>query len=154
MTKEEFKQFCHEEFTKHGFQKRRGMYYRKSNLGLLCGLYLQGGYDYYYINCFYYIGKFDDRKAYPGQYDFDLYSRPICVLSKDTWQGKPFMSALIDYPLYDLDELKPGFDKGFEERILPPLEKGKQELLAHFDEWETRGFGEDARASVLEKLAE
>lgn len=154
MTKEEFKQFFHEEFVRHGFQKRRSVYYRKSSHDLLCGLYLQGGYDDYYINCDYFIGKFDNRKAYPGQYDFDLYGRPICVLSKDTFQGKTFMDAMIDYSRYDPEELKPWFDKAFTERILPPLEKGKQELLAHFDEWTTPLVGEKTRESVLKKLEE
>lgn len=154
MTKEEFKQFCHEEFTKYGFQKCRGMYYRKSSMGLLCGLYLQGGYHYYYVNCYYYIGKFTGRNAYPGQYDFDLYRRPIRVLSKDTYQGKPFMDAMIDYRQYDREELKPWFDTAFAEIVLPPLERGKQELLAHFDEWVTPLSGEKTREFVLEKLAE
>ena len=27
MTKQEFKEFCHEEFTKRGFKKRRNMWY-------------------------------------------------------------------------------------------------------------------------------
>ena len=40
MTKQEFKEFCHEEFTKRGFKKRRNMWYLQGK-GLLCGMYLQ-----------------------------------------------------------------------------------------------------------------
>lgn len=49
MTKQGFKDFCHKEFTKRGFKKKRSVYYLEGK-DLLCGLYLQKSMsDAYYV---------------------------------------------------------------------------------------------------------
>ena len=48
---------------------------------------------------------------------------------KQTFQGKQFMSAQVEYEEYTEEELRPFFDKEFEERILPPIHQGKKYIL-------------------------
>lgn len=152
MIKEEFKQFCHMVFTQYGFRKKKNMYFQKGTDGLLCGLMLQGGYDYYYINCYYFIGTFDERKSYPAYYEHDLYGRPICVLSKDTFNGDHFMDAMIEYEEYTEKELMPYFEKAFCEIIMPPLLKGKGEILHQEKKWVTPLDGGKSREEILDSL--
>ena len=137
MTKDEYKKFCHEEFEKHGFRKTRGMYYRNSQHDLLCALKLQGSFDTgCYINCYYFIGKFENPKEYPKREEYDLYGRPVNVPSKDTYRGQYFMTPLIVYKHYTKEEIKPYFDKAFEEVIMPPIMSGKQELIKRIEQWD------------------
>ncbi len=134
MDRKEFKAFCHEEFTRRGFRKKKSMYYLKSREhGLLCGLELQPGHDYFYINCNFYMGEFDERQPYPTKYAFDLYGRPVRVWSQDTVNGQPFMDAMIEYAYHTPETLTPYFEEAFEKWILPPLREGKQELWKNLD---------------------
>ena len=153
MDKNEFKKFCHDEFTKREFKKRKNAYYRASEHGLLCVLRLQKSYgEAYYINCSFFIGNFSDPKDYPAREDYDLYDRPICVISRDTYKGEHFMHAMIEYEKYTAEELLPYFTKAFDERIMPPLINGKQELLKQID---LRGFPlkhVKSKEEVLQKL--
>ena len=50
---------------------------------------------------------------------------------KNTVHGKCFLTAMIEYEEYTEDELRPYFDKEFEERILPPVYQGKKYILDH-----------------------
>lgn len=128
MTKQEFKDFCHEEFMKRGFTKRKKMYYLNGK-DLLAGLYLQKSMaEAFYVEWDFFIGKYTDMKLYPTTYDADLTKR-IEVLSKDTINGEHFMDACIEYELYTAKELKEYFDKAFEEHIMPPIAIGKEFLL-------------------------
>ena len=139
MQKNEFKDFCHDEFKRYGFKKQKSMYYRYSAEGLLCSLSLQGGCNYYYINCDFFIGQYGKPEQYPSQYEADIFGRPISVLSRDTFKGEHYMTALIEYEKYASEELKPFFTRAFEELILPPLQIGKNELLKHLlndDDWD------------------
>lgn len=155
MEKKEFKDFCHREFTQRGFKKCKSVYYSRSPHGILCGLSLQSAYGTgYYINCDFYIGEFNDPQIYPSQYDADLYDRPICVMSKVTYKGEYFMTPLIEYEKYSIEELLPFFSQAFENRILPPLRNGKHELLTHLDEWELPDPSVKSIESVLIKLKE
>ena len=48
------------------------------------------------------------------------------LISKtQTVHRKHFVTAQIEYEEYTEEELRPYFDKEFEERILPPVYKGK-----------------------------
>lgn len=155
MNKADFKDFCHDEFTKRGFKKHKSTYYLESSHGLLCGLTLQGSYGAaYYINCDFFIGNYSNPKEYPSQYDSDLYHRAISVLSKDTYKGEYFMTPLIEYKRYTLEELRPYFERAFDECIMPPLLKGKQELLNHLDIWHFPDPSVKSEKEVLEKLKE
>ena len=81
MDKQEFREFCHEEFIKRGFQKRRNMYYLKGK-DILCGLYLQKSMaDAYYVNYDFFIGNYDNVKNYPTKYEADIGER-ITVWTK------------------------------------------------------------------------
>lgn len=105
MTRQEFKDFCHEEFIKRGFKKKKSVYYLHGK-DLLCELYLQKSMsDAYYVEYDFFLGNFPDIKKYPTIYDADI-SRRFTVLSKDTYEGEFFMDACIEYELYTEDEVK------------------------------------------------
>lgn len=132
MEREEFRIFCHDEFVRRGFKKRKQMYYFQGK-GILCGLSLQKSIaEAYYINCDCFIGDFSNMKSYPSMYDSDYYFR-ICVLSKDTIYGEHFMEACIEYKLYTQEELRKYFDKAFEEHIMPIVVIGKEALLKEIE---------------------
>lgn len=152
MTKQEFKDFCHEEFIKRGFKKRKSMYYLKGK-DLLCGLYLQKSMaDAYYVEFDYFFGEYNDVKDYPTTYDSDIYRR-ILVLSKDTINGEHFMDACIEYGLYTKQELEPYFTQAFEKYIMPPILKGKKTILENQDFYLKAVF-EHEMDNVLSKLYE
>ena len=148
MTKQEFKEFCHEEFSSRGFAKRRGMYYRKGEK-LLCGLKLQKSMaEVFYVNYGFFIGEFEGE--YPSYDKCDIKSR-ICVLSKDTIAGRHFMDIRIEYELYNREEIKQYFDEVFEKYIIPPLEIGKDYILKHQEHYFESIFPENL-PKILEKL--
>ena len=43
------------------------------------------------------------------------------------------MTSLIEYEDYNEEDLKPYFDKDFEERILPPLQYGRSYILENLN---------------------
>ena len=109
MTKQEFIDFCHEEFVKRGFKKKGKTYYYLKGKDLLCGIYLQKSMsEAFYVNFYYCIGEYNDKKMYPKIYDSDI-SRRVVVWSKDTFKGEHFWDALIDYEEYTVEEIKPYF---------------------------------------------
>ena len=150
MTKEEFKQFCHNEFIRRGFVKRRSMYYLKGK-DLLCGLYIQKSIaEAFYVEYDYFIDKYSDIRLYPSMYESDIDIR-ICVLSKQTINGERFMGALIEYERYNIEEIKPYFDEAFDKYIMPPILEGKKILLEKQEHYFAALFPEE-RDAVLEKL--
>lgn len=150
MTKQEFRDFCHEEFIKRGFKKRKSMYYLKGK-DLLCGLYLQKSMaEAYYIEFDFFIGEFNDVKDYPTTYDSDIYGRMV-VLSKDTINGEHFMDACIEYGLYAKEELEPYFTQAFEKYIMPPILEGKNIILEN-KEYYFKALFPEQLDSVLGKL--
>ena len=150
MTKQEFKDFCHKEFVKRGFEKRKSMYYLKGK-DLLCGLYLQKSMsEAYYVEFDFFIGEYEDVKEYPATYDSDIYMR-IVVLSKDTINGEHFMDACIEYELYTKEELEPYFTQTFEKYIMPPIVEGKNIILQNKEYYFKALFPEQLN-SVLKKL--
>ncbi|MBQ8322322.1 MAG: hypothetical protein IJX92_08185, partial [Clostridia bacterium] len=46
-----------------------------------------------------------------------------------TFQGKQFVTAQVEYEEYTEEELRPYFDRAFEEEILPPVKQGKSFIL-------------------------
>ena len=150
MTKQEFKDFCHEEFTKRGFVKRKKMYYLKGK-DLLCGLYLQKSMaEAFYVEYDFFIGEYCDVKTYPTVYDSDIHRR-ILVLSKSTVDGEHFMDALIEYERYNIEEIKLYFEETFEKYIMPPILEGKKVLLEKQEHYFLALFPEE-RDAVLGKL--
>lgn len=148
MTKQEFKEFCHEEFTKRGFKKRRNMWYLQGK-GLLCGMYLQKSMsEAFYVEYDFFFGDFSNVKKYPTIYDSDVYKR-IGVLTKED----KMLTGLIDYELYTPDELRPYFDKAFEEHIMPAIHYGKSYILKEADYY-YHLFADDEWEEFLEKLKE
>lgn len=149
MDKKEFKDFCHIEFTKRGFKKRKKMYYLQGK-DFLCGLYLQNS-SYgkaYYVEYDFFAGQYKDIKTYPTIYDCDLCKR-ICILSKETVKGKRYMDAFIEYERYSAEELKPYFDEAFEKHIMPAVVNGKEFLLKDLEYYEA---SREEKKKVLEKL--
>lgn len=67
----------------------------------------------------------------PDYYDSDIEERILAMSKRKTVHGKCFLTAMIEYEEYTEDELRPYFDKEFEERILPPVYQGKKYILDH-----------------------
>ena len=129
MDKEQFKEFCKNDFKSRGFKKVKNMFYLPGQ-ELMCGLCLQKS-NYgpiYYVNYYYFIGDFRNTNKYPTQYEFDIYGR-IYVMSKRMEKGTYSMTAMIEYGDYTEEDLKPYFDKAFEEILMPPLHFGKKYIL-------------------------
>ena len=134
MDRNEFKTFCKKEFEARGFKKQKNAFYLVGQ-DLLCGIDLQKSNfgDVYYVNYYYFIGEFKNTKKYPTYYDSDIQGR-IGVMSKgQTIQGKQFMTGQVEYEEYTEDELRPFFNKAFEEQILPPINRGKKYILDNLD---------------------
>lgn len=150
MTKQEFKDFCHKEFTKRGFKKRKSMYYLEGK-DLLCGLYLQKSMsDAYYVEYDFFLGEYSETNKYPTTYEADISMR-FTVLSKDTYEEEYFMDACIEYELYMEEEIKKYFDKEFEEHIMPIVEEGKERLKQDLEYFFDEMFEEEIQ-SLLKKL--
>lgn len=150
MTRQEFKDFCNNEFIKRGFEKRKSVYYLEGK-DLLCGLYLQKSIsDAYYVEYNFFLESYTNAKKYPTIYDADI-NRRFRVLSKDTYKGKHFMGACIEYELYTKEEIKKYFDKEFEEHIMPIIEGGKERLKLDLKYFFDEMFEEEIQ-SVLNKL--
>ena len=133
MEKKEFQNFCKKEFEKQGFKKIKNMYYLVG-LDLLCGIRLQKSNfgAVYYVNYYYFIGDYHNITTYPTRYENDLMGR-IGVTSKTTSYGKFYETAQIEYEYYTEDELRPFFEKEFEEVILPPVYQGKKYILENLN---------------------
>ena len=132
MDRQEFKQFCHNEFLDQGFAKIKSMYYLRGIDDTLCGIWLKkSNYGSVYTVMFYYFfGDTTVSKFFPTHSEYDLVGY-IKVLSKDTVRGQHYLSGTIDYEKYTVEELKPYFERAFEEHILPPLKIGKSHIVAH-----------------------
>lgn len=132
MNKQEFKTFCKNEFFKRGFLKYKNGYYLKGPADILCGIFLQKSDfgNYYYINYCFHIQNPSDTSI-PSYYDMDMDGGRISVLSKTETDknGNYFMTEQIEHEEYTEDEMKPFFDKVFEERIFPPINFGKKFIL-------------------------
>lgn len=151
MTKQEFKDFCHKDFTKRGFFKKKSMYYIKGK-DLLCGLYLQKSMgDAFYVEFDFFLNNYDDVKSYPTHYESDIYNR-FTVLSKVTYKGEYFMDAMIEYERYTEEELQPYFDKVFKEHIMPVVLLGKKFILDDIDFYDN--LTEDKKIELKIKLSE
>ena len=130
MDKKQFKAFCEKEFESRGFKKVKNAFYLLGN-DLLCGIDLQkSNYgNVYYVNYYYFIGDFSKLTNYPTYYESDIQGRIGVMSQKQTFQGKRFLTAQIEYEEYVEDELRPFFDKEFEEKVLPPINQGKKYIL-------------------------
>lgn len=130
MDKKQFREFCKIEFKARGFKKQRNVFYLTGH-DLLCGIDLQkSNYgEVYYVNYYYFIGDFENITDYPTHYESDIQGRIVVMSRKQTFQGKQFMTAQVEYEEYTEEELRSFFDKEFEERILPPIHKGKKYIL-------------------------
>ena len=67
----------------------------------------------------------------PDYYDSDIEEKILAMSKTKTVHGECFLTAMIEYEEYTEDELRPYFDKEFEERILPPVYQGKKYILDH-----------------------
>jgi len=130
MDKKQFKEFCKNEFLKRGFKKQKNAFYLTGN-DLLCGIDLQKSKygDVYYVNYYYFIGKFENITNYPTCYESDIQGRIVVMSKEQTFQGKQFMTVQIEYEEYREDELRHFFEQEFEGKILPPIIQGKKYVL-------------------------
>ena len=97
----------------------------------MCGIYLQkSNYgEFYYVNYFYCIGTFSDSTVLPTHYECDIYGRIRAMSKTQTDHGIHFLTSMIEYEEYSEDELRPFFEREFEEKILPPINQGKKYIL-------------------------
>ena len=130
MDTKQFKNFCKKEFELRGFKKIKKTFYLVGK-DLLCGIELQkSNYsNSYYINYYFFLGKFDDTNDYPVCYDLDVQGRMVAMSKTQTVRGKHFLTSAIEYEEYTEEELRPYFDRAFEEEILPPVNHGKSFIL-------------------------
>ena len=131
MDKIQFKKFCDTEFKKRNFIKANKGYYLNGDKGVLCGIFFQKSdfSDSYYINYYFFLGEFKDKKSYPICYDLDVQGRITVISKTETIKGEYLLTAAIEYEMYSEEELRPHFDKAFEEQILPPIYQGKKYIL-------------------------
>lgn len=118
---------CDRLLKKYGFKKKKTMYYKDSNDGIRCGVYLQRSYygKVYYFNYYYFLDN-SDVKVFPQYFEADVYGR-ITVLSKiKDWDDNYHQTALIEYELYEEKELEGYLEKGIQDEILLPVKKGRQ----------------------------
>ena len=123
MDTKNFKNLCDRLLKKYGFKKKKTMYYKDSNDGIRCGVYLQRSYygKVYYFNYYYFLDN-SDVKVFPQYFEADVYGR-ITVLSKiKDWDDNYHQTELIEYELYEEKEL----EKGIQDEILLPVKKGRQ----------------------------
>lgn len=151
MDKQEFKLFCHDEFTKRGFKKHKAMYYLSGADGILCGLWLKKSSFGPAVTVMFYF--FVEKQYLPPQFpthtEYDLVGY-IKVMSKDTVKGKNYMTGSIAYECYTREELAPYFDEAFKFHILPPLQVGKSHIInnnKHLTSHHTR-----SKEDIIEKL--
>ena len=130
MDKKQFKTFCKNEFQKRGFTKQNNTFYLVGK-ELLCGIELtKSNYgEVYYVDFFYCIGDYSKDTKFPDYYSSDIESRFIAMSKTQTVRGKCFLTAMIEYEEYTEEELRPYFNKEFEERVLPPIYQGKKYIL-------------------------
>ena len=127
MDTKNFKNLCDRLLKKYGFKKKKTMYYKDSNDGIRCGVYLQRSYygKVYYFNYYYFLDN-SDVKVFPQYFEADVYGR-ITVLSKiKDWDDNYHQTALIEYELYEEKELEEYLEKGIQDEILLPIKKGRQ----------------------------
>lgn len=127
MDTKNFKNLCDRLLKKYGFKKKKTMYYKDSNDGIRCGVYLQRSYygKVYYFNYYYFLDN-SDVKVFPQYFEADVYGR-ITVLSKiKDWDDNYHQTALIEYELYEEKELEEYLEKGIRDEILLPVKKGRQ----------------------------
>ena len=150
MDKKQFKNFCKNEFEIRGFKKIKKMFYLAGK-DLLCGIELQkSNYgNSYYINFYFFLGKFDDINNYPLCYELDVQGRMVAISKTQTVRGKHFLTSAIEYEEYTEEELRLYFDKEFKERILPPIHQGKKYILDHLGELYSLTL---RREEVMQKL--
>lgn len=130
MDKKQFMAFCKKEFESRGFKKAKKTFYLLGK-DLLCGIELQkSNYsNSYYINYYFFLGEFNDTKDYPICYDLDVQDRILAMSKTQTVHGEHFLTSAIEYEEYTEEELRPYFDRAFEEKILPPIYQGKKYIL-------------------------
>ena len=127
MDTKNFKNLCDRLLKKYGFKKKKTMYYKDSNDGIRCGVYLQRSYygKVYYFNYYYFLDN-SDVKVFPQYFEADVYGR-ITVLSKiKDWDDNYHQTALIEYELYEEKESEEYLEKGIQDEILLPVKKGRQ----------------------------
>ena len=105
------------------------MYYKDSNDGIRCGVYLQRSYygKVYYFNYYYFLDN-SDVKVFPQYFEADVYGR-ITVLSKIKENNSYYQTELIEYELYEEKELEKDLEKGIQDEILLPLKMGRKVIL-------------------------
>ena len=130
MDTKNFKDLCDRLLKKYGFKKKKTMYYKDSNDGIRCGVYLQRSYygKVYYFNYYYFLDN-SDVKVFPQYFEADVYGR-ITVLSKiKDWDDNYHQTDLIEYELYEEKELEKDLEKGIQDEILLPLKMGRKVIL-------------------------
>ncbi len=72
----------------------------------------------FYINYYFFLGKYDDTNHYPVCYDLDVQGRMVAMSKTQTVKGNHFLTSAIEYEEYTEEELRPYFDREFEERMI------------------------------------
>ena len=130
MTKEEFKQFIKKICYENDFKKVKSSFYLAGEEVMCCINLQKSNYgDIYYVNFYFFVDDYRDCKNYPTHYDADVYGRIKAMSKNATYQGKCFMTSMIEYTEYTENELRHYFEKEFNKVVLPPIFIGKKYIL-------------------------
>ena len=108
MDTKNFKDLCDRLLKKYGFKKKKTMYYKDSNDGIRCGVYLQRSYygKVYYFNYYYFLDNSDvkvqDEILLPvkkgRQVIYDMVKSGICIIYKfRSKEEEEVMQKLYDF---------------------------------------------------------
>ena len=130
MDTKDFKDLCDRLLKKYGFKKKKTMYYKDSNDGIRCGVYLQRSYygKVYYFNYYYFLDN-SDVKVFPQYFEADVYGRITVLYKIKERDGNYHQTEIIKYELDEENELEEYLEKGIQDEILLPIKKGRQVIF-------------------------
>ena len=119
-------------FTKEVFIREK-MHYLDGDRDVLGAIFLaKSNYsNSYYVECDFCIKGLNQNLPYPNHYQVDVGNRIVVLSKTQTINGEKIMTAAIEYEHYSPEELRPYFDKAFEDWIMPPIIHGKKVLLEY-----------------------
>lgn len=130
MDTNDFKGLCDRLLRKNGFIKKKNMYYQDGIDGIRCGVYLQRSTygKVYYFNYYYFLNN-SNVKVFLNYLEADIFGR-ITVLSKTkNWNNNYYQTELIEYELYEEDELESELEKSIQDEILLPIKVGREAII-------------------------
>jgi hypothetical protein len=150
MDKKEFVAFCKREFYKRDFKKVKNGYYLDGDKDILGAIFFQKS-DYsesYYINCSFSIKGYNKFLPYPSYHETDIDKRIVVPQKR---KKEVSLWSTIYFDDFTENELRPWFDKAFDEWILPPIKEGKKFILNNLNTLYTLTLNADEILNELQR---